>query len=68
MLDKCTVCDKPFDTIFTEVTLNAKVLRKREDSTIENLENCEWQYTEFLCEDCLKALCDSITSSLKTRL
>lgn len=55
-MNKCTFCGKEIEDILSKVILNIESLRKREDSTIESVENCNWTYVEILCPNCMEKL------------
>ena len=67
-IDKCTYCGKPLDTFLTKVIINTETFRKREDSSVEHMNNCDWTYIEYLCPDCIKIFCDSLKESFEDRV
>lgn len=63
-INYCTRCHRSLDNLWCEVTLTSKVIRKREDDSLENVENSNFLSTEILCIDCFNKFCDTIENEM----
>lgn len=59
-MNNCTFCGKEITDILSKVILDIETFRKREDTTLEKVNNCDWTYIEALCPECLEKVIEAI--------